>query len=734
MDGPAGDWSYALEEADRQGRLRQAVKAALATSLAMLAANVVHLESSYLAPLLAFVLMTLGAPEVVRNWLQTLAAVAVNAAATGFFVLVIAEPGPLFLLVMLLWLFGAFLFSSRWWLPAVLGTMVSAIALFMAVFDSTAATFAFLHDYTLNLLLGGFFASAVHVLIWPRNLHRLFLHKLAEVYARWEQDAIELANRLVGPAALPRPRRLAAWAPFRDLHRLLSPDLRRQPDTSNSFTEMIRLCQGATLRLEFLLHHLPRILVPAETEPLRRAILHLVQALAGHFRSLLASTLAQEPAPALDPAIRAAVRQLPAVPGNHAPLSFLLRHGNTYRTLELLVEGVADATEHHNIVIRVLAQRHRYAAIPHVAPAGRKAFLSTDSFKASTKLVVIVLLMLGEQLYLGFPGGSQVAFFGTFAANVGNLGRQTRTMIVGMLGLVVAMAYGLFAAFLIARAPFLLLLTAFFFLGHLVSAYVYRTWTRFGVAGLQAGLGLVYVLLAFPGPLWGSFEQIRTRAWGLIVAGLTATAVHALLWPSFPVHMLRAHLAAAMADLHRFLAGLFQMGARGKVAAGPKLSEAAAGGRELLEDARFLLGPDQGHPLYQDVLSQLVDIDYFTEHIPYLLGMMRDPSRMERFFRAFADHGRQQEQEIQAVVDRLRRPAAGAPEIPRPPSLLATSATLVREMEVAAGVPVSESSLLLAVAQCLDDISEAVRRVAALLDQIDGRVPAQSIGRTGTNG
>src|SRR5262249_57021416 len=58
--------------------------------------------------------------------------------------------------------------------------------------------------------------------------------------------------------------------------------------------------------------------------------------------------------------------------------------------------------------------------------------LDVNSLRSSTKLVVILLLLLVEEGLLGFPGGSQVAFYATFFASSGNLGRQNKTDLVGL--------------------------------------------------------------------------------------------------------------------------------------------------------------------------------------------------------------------------------------------------------------------------------------------------------------
>ena len=166
---------------------------------------------------------------------------------------------------------------------------------------------------------------------------------------------------------------------------------------------------------------------------------------------------------------------------------------------------------------------------------------------ASTKLVLIILLCLVEQQVLGFPGGTQVAFFSTFFASIGNLGRQTKTDLLGLFGLLSGFVYGVVAAFFTSRLPHFPLLLSLLFLGEFLANLAYQKLQRYNIAGLQAGMALPFAYLASTGPGWGSFAGVRTRIAGIVVAGFTAMVVHAYLWPVLPMRRLRASIAAAPA-------------------------------------------------------------------------------------------------------------------------------------------------------------------------------------------
>lgn len=221
------------------------------------------------------------------------------------------------------------------------------------------------------------------------------------------------------------------------------------------------------------------------------------------------------------------------------------------------MQDLQSATASHNALFGGFREGPaELVALRPVAGTGRP-LLDVQSLRASTKLVVIVLLLLMEEGLLGFPGASQVAFYATFFASTGNLGRQNKTDLVGLAGLLGGVAYGVAAAFFTSRLPHFPLLLALVFLGQFLAELAYQRLPRYAVAGLQAGLALPFAYLATSGPEWGSFATARIRFAGLVVAGFTAVLVHAYLWPVLPMRQLRASIAAALRATGVSLAQLF---------------------------------------------------------------------------------------------------------------------------------------------------------------------------------
>src|SRR5262249_54831729 len=149
----------------------------------------------------------------------------------------------------------------------------------------------------LNFLIAGFAVVVVHSLIWHWNTPKLFLERLAAVYAVLEGHCRYAAGLIRSSASRlvePPPQ---VWAPFRPLRQLLAPELRRGRDTSNPFARMILACRSLSLRLWFF----NRAIAPLAPTTLRGGVrLHMANLLdqcADHLHGLLDAVLHRKQVP-----------------------------------------------------------------------------------------------------------------------------------------------------------------------------------------------------------------------------------------------------------------------------------------------------------------------------------------------------------------------------------------------------------------------------------------------------
>jgi uncharacterized membrane protein YccC len=242
--------SEGLYEASlRQGQVKHAVKTALACCLATGLSYFFRLPSGQLAPVFAYLLLTLGMPSPRLNWLLTQIGIVVSAIGSAIILIVFRDAHFLYLAVTLLWIFTCLLFTNWFPLPATLGAMVSALGIFAFFQGTVGDAILFYVHYGLNFLIAGFSVVVINSLLWPFTTQTVFLKRLAEVYAHLEERCRQAARWIRSGEAPPVAGLPEEWAPFRPLRQLLAPELRRGRDTSNPLARMILACRSLNLRL-----------------------------------------------------------------------------------------------------------------------------------------------------------------------------------------------------------------------------------------------------------------------------------------------------------------------------------------------------------------------------------------------------------------------------------------------------------------------------------------------------
>jgi hypothetical protein len=725
MDSTAPPSERLYEASLRQGQVKHALKTALACCLATGLSYYFRLPSGQLAPVFAYLLMTLGMPSPRLNWLLALSAIGISAIVSALLVVAFGAAPFLYLAVTLLWIFTCLLFTNWFPLPATLGAMVSALGIFVIFMGSVGATLSFYVAYWLNFLFAGCSVVVVHTLLWPLNTPQVFLQRLAEVYAYLEARCQQAAGQIRAgepPAVDASPQE---WAPFRPLRQLLAPELRRARDTSNPFARMILACRSVNLRLWFFNQAIAPVVPAALPAAARRPLASLLDRCAGHLHALLEGVLHRTQVPPVDADVLGDVRsarwevdRTPPVGGD-----VLLAHGVHRAVLQLAVQGLQTMTTAHNALLTSVrgGLTGELVALRPVATGTR--LIDVNSLRAGTKLVLMILLLLVEEGLLGFPGGSQVAFYATFFASTGNLGRQNKTDLVGLAGLLCGFAYGVVAALLTSRVPQFPLLLALVFLGEFLANLAFQTLPRYGVAGLQAGLALPFTYLATTGPEWGSFTVVWTRFAGLVVAGFTAVVIHAYLWPVLPMRHLRASIAAALRDTAVSLGELFGAPRATWAGAPPSLDDTVRRARDLLDDARYLPGPEHADPAYHDILSSLQEIDANLEYVHFLLGLEAEHALRERFFQVAADYAGQAQKNLEQVAQQFQQSASRAARLEPVRWEPEVSGRWERASGLVSTVPdrAIDPSRPAVIARCLDQIARATERISGIAREINFR-------------
>jgi hypothetical protein len=708
----------------REGQVKHALKTALGCCLATALRHVFHVPSGELAPVFAYLLMTIGMPSPRLNWLLAQVAIVVSAAVSGVILVALSAAPFLYLAVTLLWIFTCVIFTNWFPLPATLGAMVSALGIFVFFQGAVGSALDFFVAYATNFLIAGFSVVVVHTLLWQLNTRRVFLERLAAVYARLEDCCRDAARRVRSGESAPAEPFPREWAPFRALRELLAPELRRGRDTSNPFARMIIACRSMNLRLWFLSRVIAPLAPAALPAEVRSEMARVLDRCAEHLHGLIDGILHWKEVPPVDADLLEKAKSARwGADLERDDGDILIAHGIQRSILHRFIQGLQTVTTSQNALLATLRAGLAGELVALRAfPTGSR-LVDTTSVSSATKLVVIIVLLLTQQMWLGFPGGSQVAFFATFFASTGNLGRQNKTDLVGLAGLLGGFIFGVVAAFLTSRLPEFLLLLALLFLGQFLASVAFQRLPRYRAAGLQAGLALPFAYLASTGPAWGSFSDARTRFWGLVVAGFSAVVVHAYLWPVLPMRQLRASIAAALRDTAANLGTLFGGPRFAWGGSPPSLDDTVTRARDLLDDARYLPGPEHADPAYDSILGCLQEIDANLEYVHFLLGLEQEHPLRQRLFQVIGDYAAQARSNLESVAQQFQQSPARAARVESVRWEPDAAGRWENASRAVGPVPDREVDPLrpAVIARCLDEIARAVERTSGIAWEINLR-------------
>src|SRR5207245_2239234 len=84
---------------------------------------------------------------------------------------------------------------------------------------------------------------------------------------------------------------------------------------------------------------------------------------------------------------------------------------------------------------------------------------------------------------------------------------------------------------------------------------------------------------------------------------------------------------------------------------------------ELLDDARYLPGPEHAEPAYDGIVGSLQEIDANLEYVHFLLGLEKEHPLRQRFFEVIADYPALASSKLQTVARQFQQPPAIAARI-----------------------------------------------------------------------
>jgi hypothetical protein len=202
--------------------------------------------------------------------------------------------------------------------------------------------------------------------------------------------------------------------------------------------------------------------------------------------------------------------------------------------------------------------------------------------------------------------------------------------------------------------------------------------------------------------------------------------VHAYLWPALPMRQLRASIAAALRATAVSLAQLFGAARPGWEGPPPNLGETVTRARDLLDDARYLPGPDHADLAYNAILSCLQEIDANLDYIHFLVGLEEEHPLRQRFFQEISDYPEQARTNLERVARQFQPSPSSAVRVE--PVRWEPDASGRWENASHDVGPVTYPRLgeidpwrPAVIARCLDQIAQAVDRISGIAREINLR-------------
>ena len=722
-------WASA-EDHLRAFRVRHALKIALACCLCIFVPTLLQLQSIYMCPLFAFMLLTGFYTDTIGTALEVLGVVLLAATGALLIAALFAAAPPIYLGLTLAWLFAITLLLERYPLGALMGGIIVAVILFSSIFVSEASVLdSSLHFYGL-LLIAMPVAVAVDHLLWPPHRRTVFLDVLATIY-----ESLAAGFARLGASAGEDPSELRALLRLHDLARVAQSYHGEGLNRANPLVQLLMHSSALLLHLEFQRREWRRLQrLSADAAPALAE--RLLAGIGAQCRRISQAALAQAPAAPLEPwlaeSATALIEEAPgprSTPDSERP--GWVREWNSTPGLPMLARTIIrleEATAAYNQTVALLGS-------PRLAFSVTRPPLRFDTAAArrGIKTVLIVVLLILGQSWLDLPGQTLVAFYAVMFGAAANVGQAYTRTVVGLAGILTGLVYAILCIAIAAVLPSFALFLGLVFLGIFCTGFLALRPGTLAIGALQAGLVLPFATLTYDGPQW-TLANAETRAFALLVAGSVALLVHRLVWPRLPLRGLRRSIGAALGDAGGKLATvLSEPGSPDRAGIARQLlplSAVVPRALSLSNDAKYLfsgLGGDSRR--YHGVIQGLMSLHVHLSLLGGLIGRV-DPPLREAFRVAVAPVVERLVDACAAVANQFApQPSPAAFAGPAAGSAVAALAPLDATLRARGPAADDQRVRLSLLAGSIDHLTECLAEISALATEINRHPRAPGQGR-----
>ncbi|MGH7848780.1 MAG: FUSC family protein [Thermodesulfobacteriota bacterium] len=541
-------------------RVKAALKITLGGVICIIICNYFHLPSSYLSPVILFMIMTAYHGKTFEVGVQSL----VGSVLSGIYSLLIVyyflDSKPLYLILAAIWIFFCITFIGRYVIASVLSAILTAMSMFVAIFSTVSQTTSTVENYLIQLFIAVSVSWLVDEIIWPQRSREAFFLTLSTAYKDYSEQFGSYARGGGRPAGNQKfdSASLDIFTNLVNLVRRTEHETRGEDFPAEPLLMLVAYAKSVYIKLDlidgFMCEDHPCLADEDVTGELRA----LYSALSEGFGDLAGAIDENRAAAVLDSGLDSKIAVLReryenmhlAAGKDQDYFEDLLAFGSILPLLEDTVTLLRKAYRVWSIICNreydKLAQE-RVTRAPEVEKdrAKRVFSISEESAHQSIKTIIVIMLLLLGELVFHLPGGFQASFYGVLFGSIPNTGQAHLRGRLAIIGVLLGLLYGITGLYIVALIPHFLILVLLFSLGFFISAYITSGDQKIAFSGLQAGLMIPYVFLADAGPQV-NLDLAMMRFFALLMASAIGLFVLHNVWPVSPYNELKKKISKAI--------------------------------------------------------------------------------------------------------------------------------------------------------------------------------------------
>lgn len=593
-------------------RVKAALKITLGGVICILICNYFHLPSSYLSPVILFMIMTAYHGKTFEVGVQSLVGSVLSGVYSLLIVYYFLDSKPLYLILAAIWIFFCITFIGRYVIASVLSAILTAMSMFVAIFSTVSQTTVTVENYLVQLFIAVAVSWLVDEIIWPQRSREAFFLTLSTVYKDYSERFGSYARgggRTAGDQKF-ESTSLDIFTNLVNLVRRTERETRGEEFPVDPLLMLVAYAKSAYIKLDLIGGFMNGDHPCLEDEDVTGKLGALYSSLSEGFGSLARAMdenrAAAAPDSGLDDGIAALKERYETMHSAEGQdqdyFEDLLAFGSILPLLEDTVTLLGKSRSVWSVIYDHSYDtlvRERVTRAPEVEKdRAKQAFsISVETAHQSIKTIIVIMLLLIGELVFHLPGGFQASFYGVLFGSIPNTGQAHLRGRLAIIGVLLGLLYGITGLYIVALIPHFLILVLLFSLGFFISAYVTSGSQKIAFSGLQAGLMVPYVFLADTGPPV-NLDLAMMRFFALLMASAIGLFVLHNVWPVSPYNELKKKVSKALGISGAIFGKLLMLDEKERAQIESLVDPLAATlptSTSLLFDAQFIISDSRLH-------------------------------------------------------------------------------------------------------------------------------------------